>query len=699
MLARLWKNTTSRVTVVGAAAVIVIAAAGAVSLWRFQSSHDTRSSAAAAQQDATVTELLASVFGQEQLAANSYLLAPAPATLARAGALHAQFRRLAAQLGPRSTAIEASYLAAAAAAEATYYGQFLAVRHSADFSHTYAGIEPAVQAAGPLAGLAARVTPPLGALARQEMRQARAGLAAASAAYGLARAVGIVTVILTILAGIAFELYVQRALRRANQREDTLMEALGRLSDRDALLVRLRSAAAVLGEVAADLRGFARRTTVTTTEQSAAVAQISATAQQLATTAGAITDNVRAVATAAEQTGGTMHDMQEQVETIAARAVSLGERAQKIGEMLDLINEIAGQTNLLALNAAIEAARAGEAGRGFAVVAAEVRKLAERSMRSTEPVGEIIAEVQDQTSATIMATEQGTRQAREVAELMAATSQMLQESILAAQQQKSAADQVDSAMQQIRAAADSLAAEQAQWLARAEQLEELVAEIGGALATAPGRPAAATSPGGASRPLGTARTGDTARPGGSAPPGAGDGAASPVPRARWPASTAPATGWQGAAATLEGSRRRPAAPGATSAPTGWPGAPTGQPGAPIGPGAPAAWPEAPTGRPGADGDGLRAVAGGRRAVRGTGRRGGGSGRPGRGHQGTGGPARGARGAEPAWPDPAGHRPRGAAWHRPRWPAPAAAGGRGGRPPRLPGGGRCERGRRASRARC
>jgi methyl-accepting chemotaxis protein len=687
MLARLWKNTTSRVTVVGAAAVIVIAAAGAVSLWRFQSSHDTRSSAAAAQQDATVTELLASVFGQEQLAANSYLLAPAPATLARAGALHAQFRRLAAQLGPRSTAIEASYLAAAAAAEATYYGQFLAVRHSADFSHTYAGIEPALQAAGPLAGLAARVTPPLGALAGQEMRRARAELAAASAAYGLARAVGIVTVILTILAGIAFELYAQRALRQAGQREDRLMEALGRLSDRDALLARLRSAAAVLGEVAADLRGLARRTTVTTTEQSAAVAQISATAQQLATTAGAITDNVREVATAAEQTGGTMHEMQEQVETIAARAVSLGERAQKIGEMLDLVNEIAGQTNLLALNAAIEAARAGEAGRGFAVVAAEVRKLAERSMRSTEPVSEIIAEVQEQTSATIMATEQGTRQAREVAELMAATSQMLQESILAAQQQKSAADQVDSAMQQIRAAADSLAAEQAQWLARAEQLEELVAEIGGALATAPGEPRGATSPGGAGR------TGDSARPGGSARPGAGDGAASPVPRARWPASTVPATGWQGATATLEGSRWLPPAPGATSVPAGWPGAPAG------GPGAPAGGPQAPTDRPGADGDGLRAVAGGRRAVRGTGRRSGGSGQPGRGHQGTGGPARGARGAEPAWPDPAGHRPRGAARHRPRWPAPAAAGGRGGRPPRLPGGGRCERGRRASRARC
>src|ERR1019366_6392949 len=80
-----------------------------------------------------------------------------------------------------------------------------------------------------------------------------------------------------------------------------------------------------------------------------------------------------------------------------------------------------------------------------------------------------------------MATEQGTRQAREVGQLMASTATMLEESILATQQQKSAADQVDSAIQQIREAADQLAAEQSQWSATAGRLETLVDELDCAL--------------------------------------------------------------------------------------------------------------------------------------------------------------------------------------------------------------------------
>ena len=300
-------------------------------------------------------------------------------------------------------------------------------------------------------------------------------------------ALGLATAAL-LLVGIRLAVSVhgmRRSIGMSARREDGLRETLGHLADRYALLAPLRSAAAVLGEVGGELRAAARSAAVATSEQSAAVAQTSATIEQLATTAGAITDNVLAAARAAERTGDTMRDMQEKVELIASRALSLGERAKKIGEILELIKDIAGQTNLLALNAAIEAARAGEAGRGFAVVAAEVRKLAERSVRSTESIREIISGVQEETNATILATEQGIGQASEVAELMASTATMLEESLLAAQQQQSAADQVDGAVRQIRQAADQLAAEQVNRAAAAERLEALVEEISSALRDAP----------------------------------------------------------------------------------------------------------------------------------------------------------------------------------------------------------------------
>jgi methyl-accepting chemotaxis protein len=284
-------------------------------------------------------------------------------------------------------------------------------------------------------------------------------------------------VVLTIAVGIALGLFASRLLSLSSRREQELTGALGRLSDRDALLTRLRSTSAVLSEVAGELHSAARNAAAVTSEQSSAVAQTSSTIEELAVTAGSIADNTHAVAEMAERTGHTMRDMQDKVEAIAARALSLGERAQKIGEILQLIVEIAGQTNMLALNAAIEAARAGEAGKGFAVVAAEVRKLAERSVQSTESIAVIIAGVREETGATILATEQGARQAGEVGDLMASTATMLEDSILATRQQKSAADQVDTAIQQIRESAGALAAEQAQWLATAERLDGLVEEL------------------------------------------------------------------------------------------------------------------------------------------------------------------------------------------------------------------------------
>ncbi len=98
-----------------------------------------------------------------------------------------------------------------------------------------------------------------------------------------------------------------------------------------------------------------------------------------------------------QTTVNTTREVVDTTNSLAETLNSLSDKAEDIGRVLSVINDIADQTNLLALNAAIEAARAGDAGRGFAVVADEVRKLAEKTMTATKEVHVVIAEIQNGT--------------------------------------------------------------------------------------------------------------------------------------------------------------------------------------------------------------------------------------------------------------------------------------------------------------
>ena len=195
-------------------------------------------------------------------------------------------------------------------------------------------------------------------------------------------------------------------------------------------------------------------------------------------------DGVNAV----EKTIEDIQSIKTAVDYSAQKVKEMGERSEKIGQIVETIQDIASQTNLLALNAAIEAARAGEQGKGFAVVADEVRKLAERSSIATKEIATLVSTIRKSVSEAMSAmnkgsqeVENGVQQAASSGEVLSRISNTFEQLVKQSGQTAGAAQEMLKISSELVSSIDSLSAVVEENTAATEEMTASASEVSQAM--------------------------------------------------------------------------------------------------------------------------------------------------------------------------------------------------------------------------